>query len=192
MLVLYYCIKNYHKFISLKQYTFIISRFLRVRSLSLAQLDLLQGHKTVSKVLARARASFEATEKGSTSRFLWLFVEFRSLRVVGLRASFLHWPFSRSHFSSLLHGSLLWPLASSECTYPNESAGKMEIKVLCSLIMEMTAYHLCHILLVTSNSQVLSHKVITQGSKYKRGLLGVILESVHHKMGNDYLKSHGQ
>lgn len=43
----------------------------------------------------------------------------------------------------------------------------MEIRILYSLIMEVTAHHLCHILLVGSNSQVLSHKVTTQGSEYQ-------------------------
>lgn len=36
-----------------------------------------------------------------------------------------------------------------------ESASKMEVTILCHIVMEIISHHLCHILLVRSNSKVL-------------------------------------
>ena len=36
-----------------------------------------------------------------------------------------------------------------------ESASKMEVTVLCHIVMEIISHHLCNILLVRSNSKVL-------------------------------------
>lgn len=64
--------------------------------------------------------------------------------------------------------SLLWSLVLSKCMSSDESAGKMEITGLCSLMVEATAPYLCHTLLDRSSSQVLSHRRIIQGVSVRR------------------------
>lgn len=89
---------------------------------------------------------------------------FTSFWVVRLRASVPNWLLARTspHFlpwGPSQHGNLLHQRLED-----GESASKMEVIILYSLIMKVTSHQLCHILLVTSKSQVpLTHgKGITQ------------------------------
>lgn len=115
-----------------------------------------------SKGVGQVQVSSEvSTGKGSPFKFLWLLVEFSSLRIIGLRASFPYWLLPRGHLFSLPHGLLYYGLLLHQGVQ-TQMRLQARRKLQYSLIMEVATHHLCHILLDRSNFQVLSHKRITQ------------------------------
>lgn len=87
----------------------------------------------------------------SRSMHTWLLAGFTSSWAVGLRASVPLWLLTGSCPQSLAQGplqqgSLLHPSAQAEKAM--QLASKKRVTILCRVITEATAHHLCHILLL--------------------------------------------
>ena len=82
---MYFCVTQYHKLSGLKQYTFVFSQLLWVRSLDmgcLASQVTTGSHQAAAKVSAWAEVlSGGQTREGSTFSLTWFLAAFGSLNL---------------------------------------------------------------------------------------------------------------
>ena len=128
-IVIYCSVTNYHRHRGLKQHIYIIS---------------VSGGQETRYSLAGSSAS-------------WFLIKFHKVFTKG-------WVSSESSTRERITPKFMWLLVvpgaavderEIERERERESASKMEVTILCHMVMEIISHYLCHILLVRSNSEVL-------------------------------------
>lgn len=114
-------------------------------------------------------SSEDSTGEGSASRLTYVVVgSIQFLELVGLSASVPFWPFwlLADDCPQILAMKTPPTLQLTSPKAARESASKIEVTILRNLTVKVTSHHLCHILLVVSQSL---HSAHTEGGHWGEG-----------------------